>query len=72
MITRSANNTWFLNCNVCGREKKFYTDDKMDVVAACKQDGWKIKKVDDEWEHICPNCRTDRVAGVPKGGEDFL
>ena len=42
----------FLNCDVY--------DDFKSAIDMVKDKGWKIRKEDDEWVHICPVCAEKR------------
>mgnify|MGYP000934636240 CR=1 FL=1 len=45
-------------CDICGEELA-YELDFMDAVKAKKDAGWKNRKVDGEWEDICPSCQDE-------------
>lgn len=43
-------------CNECGHEDYGGTLDFAEFVNHLKRTGWKIRKVDDDWTHTCPDC----------------
>lgn len=43
------------NCSDTGEE--FDRDDFALMIAREQRHGWTIRKVRDEWEHYCPNCK---------------
>jgi Fe2+ or Zn2+ uptake regulation protein len=45
-----------LTCDNCGYEHDDEFDDFDDAVAAKREDGWKSRKVNGEWEDWCPDC----------------
>lgn len=48
--------TMTIECEKCS----FITDYEgtwKDCVAEAKEDGWRFRKVDEEWQHLCPNCK---------------
>jgi len=49
---------YLLSCdNYCGQAGVF---DSFDAVAGyARKNGWKIKKVDGKWIHICPECKGE-------------
>lgn len=55
-MIRQGSNGYELVCDNCG-----YTvsgmDDFMEAVDYKKENEWKAKKIDDEWEDRCPNCK---------------
>lgn len=56
MSIKNGNNGYELMCDNCG-----YTvsgmDDFMEAVDYKKENEWKSRRVDDEWEDRCPNCK---------------
>jgi hypothetical protein len=49
-----------VECNDCG-EKNYggSQDDFREFVQEIKRAGWLVRKVGDEWQHICPPCQGD-------------
>ena len=48
---------YFLACDNCGKEYEVPFDDFHEAVEAKKEDGWKSKKINGEWEDWCPDCQ---------------
>lgn len=49
---------FFAECNECGHEEYGgVTEDFHEFLAQLKDEGWKIRKDEDEWQHICPDCQ---------------
>jgi Fe2+ or Zn2+ uptake regulation protein len=48
-----------IECDVCGKIQylDFDHDEFQKAVDSAKSLGWKIRKVGDEWKHICPDCK---------------
>ena len=43
-----------LYCDTCGDNQEVESfEDALDIVKNC---GWKAKKINGDWEHICPDC----------------
>lgn len=45
-----------INCDECGESEEYFAEDFYDFIAIAKNQGWRIKKVNDEWQHFCENC----------------
>lgn len=48
--------TMTIECEKCS----FITDYEgiwKDCVAEAKEDGWRFRKVDEEWQHFCSDCK---------------
>lgn len=45
-------------CDICGEELPAESD-FYSAVAAKKREGWKGRKVDDEWEDVCCACQDE-------------
>lgn len=59
MIDRDhAGNITFL-CDSCSEVEPTDTDDFSDAWALAKREGWRSRKIANEWLHGCPKC------GVP-------
>lgn len=43
-------------CNECGIEEFGGTLDFKEFVQQLKDTDWKIRKTDEGWEHVCPDC----------------
>lgn len=48
-----------IECDSCGLSiyLDYYWDNLQGAIAEAKSDGWKIERVNDEWRHMCPECR---------------
>ncbi len=58
MIHKDRHGELLAECNECGCEEAGgVTDDFRAFVDELKAMGWLIRKEDDEWQHICPDCR---------------
>jgi len=44
-----------LECDSCG-ESEVNMDSFDDALNYAKENGWKIKKINGEWKHYCPDC----------------
>lgn len=45
-------------CDSCNELWHCHNSDTFEkIVQEAKKDGWKIKKIDDEWGHLCPTCQ---------------
>jgi len=43
-------------CDRCSFDKFFDFSTWNEVIQEMKNDGWRIRKVDGDWEHLCPTC----------------
>ena len=57
MIDRQFNE-YVLSCDICGEEIEDTFTTFQEAVDFKKENGWKSKFEDDEWQDICPNCRV--------------
>lgn len=58
MTIRKSKGELVCECDECGTEEPGGTqDDFRTFIEALKQDGWKIRKEGEAWEHICPDCQ---------------
>ncbi len=48
---------FILICDNCGEEFDELFDDFYDAVEAKKYYGWKSKRINGEWEDVCPECQ---------------
>ncbi|MFI5113527.1 MAG: hypothetical protein ACHP7J_00180 [Terriglobales bacterium] len=48
-----------VECDECGTEAFGGTADFQQFIQDIKDQGWKIRKVDDEWVHKCPSCAEE-------------
>lgn len=55
-IEREKGNIIFV-CNDCGERCETEVDDFKEALEILKDEGWKYEKIDNEWEHLCPQCR---------------
>lgn len=58
MIDRQHGKVLF-ECDSCDQVLDTDTDDFADACAIARREGWKTRKIADEWLHGCPKC------GVP-------
>ena len=56
MIDKSCG-TYDLICDICGECAAESFDDFYDAVEAKKELGWISRKINGEWNDICPGCR---------------
>jgi len=45
-----------ISCDRCPHSEQHQETDFYEVIKEMKSDGWKIRRIDEEWEHICPDC----------------
>ena len=46
-----------MECDSCSNYISLDTDEWFqEAIAMAKDYGWKIRKIDDEWVHVCPVC----------------
>ena len=45
-----------MECDFCSEYIDLDTDDFQEAIDMAKDYGWKIRKVDGEWVHVCPAC----------------
>lgn len=45
-----------LVCDNCGEGEKGF-ESHSGLMSYIKDEGWKIKRIDNEWGHFCPMCR---------------
>ncbi len=55
MIHRTHGNISF-ECDACGETLDTHDDDWNVAWSMAKREGWRSKKVNDQWEHSCPEC----------------
>ncbi len=50
---------YYLECDICGEDSKEDFDDFWEAVEwkKDKSNGWISRKVDGDWEDVCPECR---------------
>ena len=52
---------YIATCDLCGAElppESLW----IETVEAKKANGWRSRKIDGEWEDICPDCQSERRA----------
>lgn len=54
---RSKDSEKVAECDGCGSEEYSGALDFKEFVDWLRQQGWRISKVNDEWTHVCPNCK---------------
>lgn len=59
MPIRKGDGEFTAECSECGAEEYGGVEDNfLNFVEYIKDLGWKIKKDDDEWVHLCPDCAS--------------
>jgi hypothetical protein len=58
-MLNKENGELIVTCNECGIEEPGGTLDFKEFLEYIKREGWKSVKVDDTWEHRCPQCQDD-------------
>lgn len=48
--------SWVFECDTCDKTIDGESDDFAKAWAHAKQDGWRAKKIGDEWVRGCPGC----------------
>ena len=56
MIGREHNNVVF-ECDECGEVLEGVTSDFNSAWARAKREGWRVRKIGNEWVHNCPRCQ---------------
>jgi hypothetical protein len=57
-MIKQVNGEYVAECSGCGAEEYGGCIESFrEFVSWLKDEGWKIKKDEDEWLHICPSCR---------------
>ena len=58
MISRDHNDIIF-ECDACGDTLETFQADWSSAWNMAKRDGWRSKKMDNQWEHYCsaPSCK---------------
>jgi hypothetical protein len=59
MTIRNHNGEHIAECDECGSEVYGGTTEFLDFIQELKNDGWRIRKVEGEWEHYCEACSED-------------
>lgn len=55
MISREHNNVVF-ECDQCGEVLEGVTSDFNSAWTRAKREGWRARKIGEDWEHRCPRC----------------
>lgn len=55
-MIRRDNGELVAECTECGAEFEGGTLEFADFIEDMKENGWKIRKDGDEWQHFCPEC----------------
>jgi len=56
-MIRKQDGEFVVECNDCGtRLYGGVIEDFREFVADIKENGWSVRKVEDEWEHYCEDC----------------
>lgn len=45
-----------IECDACDETYEGDSDDWSEVWPAAKREGWRVRKIADEWVHTCPGC----------------
>jgi len=57
MIGKNSEGEFYCSCSECGAELYGGVEDNfLEFVEWLKAEGWHIRKEDEEWLHLCPNC----------------
>jgi hypothetical protein len=59
MMDRQNGGIIFIECDSCDEILDTETKDFDEARNVMRREGWKVRKIADEWLHGCPNC------GVP-------
>mgnify|MGYP001619305422 CR=1 FL=1 len=57
-IEKEAREEFTASCDHCSYIDTFFGD-FMEVIEKMKDEGWKIFKIDNDWDHSCPDCAED-------------
>lgn len=58
MIDNLGDGMYSVTCDKCADERTYVVvDGWWELLGEMKSDGWKNRKVDGEWQHICDNCQ---------------
>lgn len=49
-----------ISCDTCGEVFDGKTDDWNEVWHEAKAEGWKARKIGNEWVHACADCEIDQ------------
>lgn len=59
MIDRQNGGIIYIECDSCDEVLDTETKEFEEARSVMRREGWKVRKIADEWLHGCPNC------GVP-------
>lgn len=48
-----------VECDECGAEDRIERETFHEVIDVMKSEGWKIRRINGEWEHHCSDCAED-------------
>ena len=65
MIEKIYKNNYMVTCDNCGTGQECYN--WADVMEFMRDEGWKKKLVDGQWEHYCPECQESEERESMKG-----
>lgn len=51
---------FYLYCDICGEEADHSCYEFNDAVQYKKENSWKSRKQDGEWEDVCPECQETK------------
>lgn len=57
-MIRKDKGEYVCTCDECGDKNYGGTLEFHDFVQQLKEDGWRIRKDEDEWQHFCPECES--------------
>lgn len=56
-MINGSNGIYDASCDVCGEGETREADSWRELMDGLKEDGWKTKKINDEWVNFCPECK---------------
>ena len=45
-----------VHCDTCPEAVETGTRDFAEALTLIKDDGWRVRRIGDEWVHFCPDC----------------
>lgn len=58
-MIESISGSYILICDICGEGACKDFDDFYEAVDYKKKEGWKGKKINGEWQDVCPDCQEE-------------
>jgi hypothetical protein len=65
MIERDSwdSDIYEVSCDYCSEDIEIDSGgDWQDMINQLKEEGWQIRKIDEEWHHACLECVRNKVA----------